>query len=56
MLLDAWFSIFREASDGSVVVATSPTSGDNGVTTKDLGFLMKEVVTNDGKLRTVISV
>lgn len=53
-MFEAWFNAFFEQG-GEVFIDTSPTTGDNGTPAKDLGYLLKKVVTNDNKLRIVVS-
>lgn len=55
-MFEAWFPAFTEVN-GSVCLDTEASSGDNGTPAgKDLGYLLEEVITDDGKLRIVQSV
>lgn len=54
-MFEPWFHCF-EASGSDVQVKTSVTTGDNGTPVKDLGYLIKKVVTDTNELRIVVSV
>lgn len=55
-MFERWFHIFS-ASGSETLVNTETATGDNGLPVgKDIGYLMKQVVTDDNKLRIVVSV
>lgn len=54
-MFEAWFPAFYELN-GEVLLDTSASSGDNGTPNKDLGYLLKKVITDDNKIRIVQSV
>lgn len=55
-MFEKWFQAFQDAGSGNVQVDTEVTTGDNGQPEgKDLGFLLDKVITDDDKLRIVVS-
>ena len=54
-MFEAWYNIFADNGAGGTQVTTLVTTGDNGTPAKDLGYLMKKVVTSSNELRIVVS-
>ena len=51
-----WFSCFSDNDSNTTRLETSIVSGDNGAPVgKDLAYLTNAVVTNDNKIRIVLS-
>lgn len=56
MFLSSWFNIFEDDGSDGVRIKTEVSTGDNGTpANKDVGYLQHQVVTNDDKLRIVVS-
>ena len=50
-----WFHIFSASGSETLVNTETATGGGGPPPAKDIGFLMDQVVTDDNKLRIVIS-
>lgn len=56
MFPSSWFSVFEDDGSNGVRTKTETVSGDNGAPSgKDIGYLMSKVVTDDNKLRIVVT-
>jgi|GEM_PF-3919685 len=55
-MFEKWYHAFEDAGSGNVQMKTSVAVGDNGLPVgKDLHSLLNQVITNDNKLRIVVS-
>lgn len=50
---DAWQKAFIDAGGGAVALSVTGTTGDNPIDGMELNDLLRQVVTGDGKIRTV---